>query len=309
MHTSKTQFYKLIKNPVYCGLIYIPAFKNEGESLVKGNHEPLITEELFDLVQSIIFKKQKKVGYKTCAKPELPLRGFIKCARCGRNLTGSASKGGSGIRHFYYHCSKGCKERVPAVKVNLKFSDILNSLEFKSEVKELYFKIIEKLFGSNLQEQEDAKSQNERLIEKYESQLKNMRLKMANNEITSSDYNEFKNDIIPILQELKDKNIDVSDVETELKKYLTKGLSLIKNISKIYDFAPLDGKQKIIRSIFKENMTFSENQVRTGKLNDVVDLICSNSNSFEDKKNKTEDKINLQSYVVARTGIEPVFRP
>ena len=120
---------------------------------------------------------------------------------------------------------------------------------------------------------------------------------MSNNEISSDDFVAFKNEIHPKISELKVLSIDISDVESELKKYLKKGIQLIKNISQVYDYAALDEKQKIIRSIFKEN------EVRTGNLNEVIPLVGIFCNGCRGNNKKTEGENHLQSCKVPLAGL------
>jgi site-specific DNA recombinase len=54
---SRSHFFKIIRNPVYCGLIPI-TFKSGEHDLVKGTHDPLITETLFYEVQRVITTKK-----------------------------------------------------------------------------------------------------------------------------------------------------------------------------------------------------------------------------------------------------------
>ncbi len=135
---KKSQFYEYFKNPAYCGRIIIPAYKQEDVQIVKGNHEPLISEALFDQVQIALSGRRFKNTYKICVQDELPLRGFLKCPRCGRKLCGSGSTGGSGIKHYYYHCKGTCKERVKAELVNNAFSNYIAKFQFKAGIQEMY---------------------------------------------------------------------------------------------------------------------------------------------------------------------------
>jgi site-specific DNA recombinase len=41
---ERKNFWRVIRNPVYCGKILIPKFKDEDAHLVPGQHEPLISE-------------------------------------------------------------------------------------------------------------------------------------------------------------------------------------------------------------------------------------------------------------------------
>ncbi len=274
--------------------------------MVKGIHEPLISEELFDSVQDVLNGRARKFGYKVCAKPELPLRGFLECPQCGRKLCGSASTGGSGIKHHYYHCKYPCKERVQATTLNNAFSEKLTEFVFHEEAETLYQRIIKNLFGSDNIEKNKTKNKILLDMQKFEGQLSNMRQKLSNNEISSEDFAAFKNEINPKLSELKIENIDINDAESELKKYLKKGIQLVKNVGDVYNNAPLDEKQKIVRSIFKENIVFQENVVRTGNLNEVVPLIGRFTKGSEELKKKTEGELSLQSHVVPGIGLEPI---
>ena len=103
---SKNQLWRILRNPFYYGKIILPAYKDEEAELVQGQHEPLISEELFNSVQDVLDGRKKNHPAKHSQKKEFPLRGFLQCRKCSRNLTGSASKGNGG-KYFYYHCSCG----------------------------------------------------------------------------------------------------------------------------------------------------------------------------------------------------------
>ncbi len=117
LKVGKSQMWNLLRNPIYCGRIFVPAYKDEKAMVIKASHEPLITPELFDEVQDVLNGRKRKFPTRQTAKEELPLRGYLQCKQCGRKLTGSASKGNGG-KYFYYHCQHGCKERFKAEVAN-----------------------------------------------------------------------------------------------------------------------------------------------------------------------------------------------
>ena len=45
---SRSAFHVAVRNPLYYGKIFIVKFKDEEAHLVQGQHEPLISKELFD---------------------------------------------------------------------------------------------------------------------------------------------------------------------------------------------------------------------------------------------------------------------
>lgn len=107
---SKSQFSELLSNIKYIGKIIVPAHENYPQEIINGLHEPIVSEALFLKVQRI---KNGKISYSINSESKnkndeaLPLRGgILQCAKCGRNLTGSCSKSGSGWGIYYYHCHR-----------------------------------------------------------------------------------------------------------------------------------------------------------------------------------------------------------
>ncbi len=113
---SRSYFFRLIRNPAYCGLIPIKS-ESEERYMVKGIHEPLISEALFYEVQKIINTKRKITSQKYDLRVTFYLRGILECPLCHKKLSGSFSRG-STKRYPYYHCQKRCRTRINALFLN-----------------------------------------------------------------------------------------------------------------------------------------------------------------------------------------------
>ncbi|MBX9449606.1 MAG: recombinase family protein [Taibaiella sp.] len=124
---QRAHFYTIVRNPVYCGKIHVPQYKDEESRYVKGLHEPIITEALFYDAQDVLDGRKRTFNLKVVANRSLPLRGFLLCPECGRVLTGSASKGYSKY-YTYYHCQTGCSFRIRAEDVNEQFISQLKKI-------------------------------------------------------------------------------------------------------------------------------------------------------------------------------------
>src|SRR5690606_28799592 len=82
---SRANFYREIRNPVYCGKIVMKEYKDEEEEWVNGLHEPLISEALFYKVQDILNGRTRALRVQAVKINEgLPLQGFLQCAICDR---------------------------------------------------------------------------------------------------------------------------------------------------------------------------------------------------------------------------------
>jgi site-specific DNA recombinase len=117
----------LLRNRLYAGIVDVPEY---GVRAKRGDFEPLISEELFYRVQSVLSGRVPATIPQQRAHPDFPLRAFVRCVSCGRGLTGSWSKGRSEY-YAYYHCRPGCRAKVNVTKAKLEglFADELTLLQ------------------------------------------------------------------------------------------------------------------------------------------------------------------------------------
>jgi site-specific DNA recombinase len=296
---DRNRFNIIIKSSVYYGRINIPAYKKEEACSVIGTHEPLISKELFETVQDVLTGKRRKKKYIITPKEELPLRGFLNCRLCGNKLTGSASVGGTGIKHFYYHCTKGCKERIKAHDVNQTFAAQLNKFVLKKGVAELYELVLKKVRQTN---QDDSVKSNRNIqsdIQKLKERLDKAECMMLDGEMTMPEYKEIKCKIEPKIEELQLEQIGNNHAESELKAFLKQGLQALKQLGDLFTKADVLGKQAILRSTLVENLVFSDGQVRTEKLNPLASLCFTIEAAFSGFENEKGEQNALLSPMVA----------
>ncbi len=70
------------------------------------------------------------------------MRGYLICPKCGKHLTGSSALGNGG-KYFYYHCTKGCKERFKNDVAHNAFEIWLSNISIKPEIASLYMAVME----------------------------------------------------------------------------------------------------------------------------------------------------------------------
>jgi site-specific DNA recombinase len=302
---SKNNIWVLVRNPVYCGKITIPAYKEEPLMIVQGTHEPIISEALFYNVQDVLDGRKRNVPTKNTSKEELPLRGFLICKQCGSHLTGSASKGRLGGRYFYYHCKKGCNERFKASEANRLFLNELLKFECKVNVIEAYYKVMHDMFKLNGEDKSQAVKQINIEIQRNKERVQKAQQMMLDGDINASEFRDVKSQYQPEIDKLTRRAIEVASMDSNYKKYLDDGFCLLKHFASEYNRASLDIKQKLIGSVFPEKLIFDKNEYRTQNMMGVVHKICSKINAFGAKKSGTEDKKLSLSHRVTPAGLEP----
>ena len=95
---SKSLIEWTLKNPFYTGL-----FRWKG-GLYQGNHEPIISQQLFEKVQVVFKHHEMRRGKQK--RREFAFGGLMRCGNCGCSIVGELKKG----RYIYYHCTDGRRE-------------------------------------------------------------------------------------------------------------------------------------------------------------------------------------------------------
>ena len=85
---------------------------------------------------------------------------------------------------------------------------------------------------------------------------------------------------------------------------LNKTLSVLSNLSLLYQSSNVETKRKIISSIYPENIEFTGIEYRTNRVNSILSSISLVTNSLSDI-NKKNDKKTAYPCLVAPSGIEP----
>jgi DNA invertase Pin-like site-specific DNA recombinase len=215
LQCGRSHFWRIVRNPIYCGIIKVPAGRNEEEQYVKGIHEPLISEALFFQVQSLTNKKNNKLESKEALKSVFPLRGLLSCPWCGGKLTGSISQG-KHSRYAYYHClGNRCKGRFRAEVLNNNYEEKLKHIRLRPAAHELFNLILE---DENIfTRQREYSHQRKEILSQIsiqELEISKARKFFLNGKIDYDDFVKLKQESNEILIQL---NIQLCNVTTKLE--------------------------------------------------------------------------------------------
>jgi DNA invertase Pin-like site-specific DNA recombinase len=205
-------FRNALRNPVYCGKVIVPATKDEPEYWTEGQHQPLIPERLFLKVQGVL-KSRAAPRTKLRAPEQLPLRGLLKCPKCHRMLTGSASKGRNGY-FYYYHCQPGCPVRFKAPLINEQFFASLSTYILKPFILPVLKTIIREVFAA-----QNTEAQHLYQLALKQADLLNARLERARELLLQGDLDgdEYRSIRQTAQQKLSELQETLADCGTEEK--------------------------------------------------------------------------------------------
>jgi len=283
INCSKNNFYTMLRNPVYCGKIVVPAYRDEPMQLVKGQHDPIISEALFYDVQDILNGNKRIQLTKISTVDNLPLRGFLICPNCGKQLTGSASKGRHSY-YYYYHCNSTCGVRFKAETANESFINELKRYVPKTGISELYKTVVKDIFYQQTDFQSDGKRDLLNQIQIENDSLSKARRLLLDDSIDSNDYKNIKAECENKLLSLEAKLTGFGKTTFDLEACLNKALTNLSRLQMTYIEGNTEEKRIIIGSIYPEKLCFDGLAYRTAQVNEVANLIYLINRRLEAKK-------------------------
>ncbi len=247
---------KIFRNKFYAGKIISKKYSME----IPGQHPPMITEEQFYKVQSILDGRNvnlaSPLARRNVDNPDFPLRRLVKCGVCGNSLTGGWCKGKT--KHYaYYFCSHRCKGS------NTKLADLdkavierLHSISLESNASDLFIAWLRRKYYERLSTlQKRRESADIELKKIYEFRQVLIEKNIAGT--YSDDMFKEQNGIV----EEKIKTIQVTKNDDLIQKYnleaITKFIkSKLENITQTYLDSSLSEKRTLVSSIYPQGMAW-----------------------------------------------------
>jgi site-specific DNA recombinase len=246
---SKSNLWVILRNPLYCGKIVVPKYRDEEERWVNGQHDAIISDGLFYRVQNVLDSKARTYRPKIKTIENFPLRGFFLCPQCGQKLTGSKCKGRNKY-YYYYHCHKDCKWRVNSEIANKIFQDHLNKFKPLPEVKKLYAAILLEGYREHTGVVANEKKKSLEQIAAYEKKLSVARNLLVSEKIDAEDYNLMKTEYNEIINNLEKEMGNVEDDSGNIEYLTNSGLENLLKLGDAFDSASLADSREIIGLIF-----------------------------------------------------------
>ena len=301
-------FFKMLHNIFYKGEIRVPAYNDEPEQIVKGQHQAIIDAETFDKVQDILSGKRKSEPKLSKAiDPDLFLRKYIVCPVCGYSITGATSTGKGGKYKYYNCCHDGKHLRKPADYANEKFANWLGGLRPNQEVLDLYTEVLQDLRGEHKRDIQKEVEALHNEIGKVEALLNAADDKYCEGNLTPEAYRRITERYQKQIQELQGRIDLLRSDTTDLKAKIDYSVNIIANLGFFMKDAPVKVKCKLLSSMFPQRIKFDGEKYRTNDYNKVLDLIFQETKKlrgYEEKESENPAEDSHLSQLVPRPRIE-----
>lgn len=263
---------RIFHNKFYTGILYSKTYGQE----VRGQHPPMVTEELFYQVQAVIDGRNTNrtvLNVNRCRNnPEFPLRRIVKCSVCGQSLTGAFSKSQHSGLFGYYFCSRRCFKGkgsyVPRQDIDEALVGLLAKISLRPESAELLIALLRRTYQGRaqvlLKRREEADVELNKLYELRQSLIEKNLAGTYSDEV-------FKEQNARI--EEKITLIQIAKNDAVLDKYnLEKICRFIKDkftdLPRTYTESTLEQKRILLGSIFPFGMPWGYSGILNPKIHD-----------------------------------------
>lgn len=308
---SRSNFSKLLRNPMYMGKIIVPKSEDEPMMIIDGIHDAIISENLYFEVQKILSNNHKfrKLPVYKSLREELPLRGLLSCSKCGEKLTGSRSKSATGNHYFYYHCNYCSNERYPMDLVNDTFESILDDFTFTKESKEIYQLMVKDFLSVDAKDSKLKHTQLVKTLNDVLERIEKLQDLFIDGKIEHKHYSDTMARYTAQKFSLTDEINNIKKMDSDYLKWLKNGVDTLSNLKGHYASRVIRDKQQLISSIFPEKFEFDGKKCRTTRINDVLRYILLIDRDLQNKKSgQLSKKIEL-STLVESGRIQPFSEP
>lgn len=298
---SKSRLSAVFRLPIYMGKIEVPADGKEPYTMVDGIHEPIVSEALFNRVQSVLNSNPKqRLVAKNSRDAMLPLRGILRCSKCGSNMTGSRSRNRVGVRYAYYHCNYCHNERYRAEKVNDTLTEILNAMRFDSDSELIYRELVSRLLKGHNEDRQEMINSLQGKIALQTERIEKLQDNLADGVIGPEDFMEMKVRYTEIKRQTELKIAELQQNSSDKNELLTRAIRAIQQLGDQYKVAAPNHKLVLLNSIFPEKIEFDGSQCRIQKINEALALCLAVDAGFKGNGNgKIHPKLEVSRLVDA----------
>ncbi|MFA5248161.1 MAG: recombinase family protein [Patescibacteria group bacterium] len=258
---TRASIHRLLSNPFYYGYFFW------NKILHKGKHEPLVTKELWDRVQTRLSRYENKgMPYRFEKEHTVlfPFKRILTCGECGRNITAEKKVKKSGKEYTYYRCTKfetNCQQKaVSGKKLEEQIQGALDGLKVPQSARDEINEGLKQSFNFKRNTEDVVRQNFEARKKKLEDRLKILYEDRLDRMITPEFYEE----------KLAESTAEITALEEKISRYRradinyyslgSKILELADNVPLLYKNANPDEKQQLL------NFLLSNSKLKDGKL-------------------------------------------
>ncbi len=254
---TKQTWSHVLRNAVYAGTLESDLV---GLEPIKGNWDPLVSEDVFQQVQAAIRRRERLP--QEVAHADFPLRGFVRCGGCDRPLTGSWSTGRS-KKYAYYHCTKCGAVRAKKAALEIAFFELLQQLRLKQSYTRLFKAAVTDVWKQRLETVSEETKAQRKQVQRLEAKRQRLLDLLEEGVIDTETY---KQRAAKVRTELTLAGIDERATEAEsldIEAVLEFAEQILLEPLKLWLNASQAQKRRLFKLLFPSGLTWQSGEFGT----------------------------------------------
>jgi len=250
---TKQTLSRLLRNQIYAGWVV------SGENKIKGLHQPLVSQELFDAVQDALDGKVAAPVVHKKLNDDFPLKGFVRCTGCDKKLTAGWVKGRKEKYARYWCWNPKCPVRVSASREEVEgaFTGILGMMEPTQELLDMLPELAKKYWTNRLEHITTERRRLSNRLAEVKTLNRKILLRKVNDEITAEDFAMLKEDVAQQQTDVETQ-LNVLDAETTtMQGLLEETQQNIVDLFKAWQTGTVQQRQELAWSLYPDGLVFS----------------------------------------------------
>ncbi len=266
---GQSQIETMLKRPFYYGVM-----KYDG-GLYPHKYKPIITKELFDLVQLVNDDRNTDDHSKTETKQAFVFSGILKCATCGCSISSYLKKG-----HVYMRCTKAkqgviCNQSHVAEEELLpQVTQLLNELAITQTAVNQVLKVLKDQHDNVVLFYDNAIKQKQAQYQKLKARIATVYDDRLDGRITVDEYDKY---VTSYKVEMDKIDAELVELTNGNKSFIVTAEYLLELASKaktLFESSQPAQKNRILRSLLA-NLTLNEKKLQLNLLKPFTALLGS----------------------------------
>lgn len=251
---TKQTLSRMLRNQVYAGWVV------SGDNKVKGLHEPIVTQELFDAVQDALDGKAAPPVAHKKLNNDFPLKGFVRCTVCDKKLTAGWAKGRKEKYARYWCWNPKCTARVSASRDQIEnaFLRILGMLVPTQEFLNELPRIAKTHWAHRLERIKSERRRISTILQDVKTLNQKILLQKVNGELSAEDFVMLKETVTKQKADAEAQmaalDAENSSMEALLKEYQNSIVDLVG----AWQRGGVQQRQELASNLFPEGLRFSQ---------------------------------------------------
>ena len=253
---SQQTFDKMLRSPLYAGWL-----TSRWGITVRGKFEPIISDDVFERVQDrLIGKNPGTRQTRSAENPDFPLRVFVRCAACGKGITGSFSTGRRGKRYAYYCCRlKGCRAvKFGRDKLHHEFHQLLYHLHPEEGFMPLFRAVVRDVWKQKHVDHEQRLQQGKQVIGALEKKNQQIVDAFLEGTFDRPTYEAQRERVGTALKEARVQQSEALISADQVECLLEFAHWMLEQVAGIWNSASLPNQRRIQEAFFPEGLTVTK---------------------------------------------------